>query len=296
MKFAERQPDGLSTFRDTCMRLMPRWLRGPIASRILYSIGLGLDSLVDAIALGAKLQFPLQCKTLCPTALDKIGQERDIPRGLSEPDAGYAERLVRSIDDKRISGSPFALMSQIQGYLAEYPTMVRVYTNEGYCFTVEADGTKVITPPWDDRPWEWDTSADFSRFFVVIYAPRVGGSLTLWDTLGTYSTWSSGVTFADLTDTCGFKAIPEGLDAQDMCEALKLIVSRWTPAHAWCEWITIAFDADSLNPTTSYILGWLPAYWPRQNWGNWHKTDFLGNDVLARLLTARYIYLDDPPT
>ena len=227
-----------------------RWLRNFWLYRLIWTIALHFDVLIDLTLQAVRLRFPSQAG---PDALPFLGQERGIIRGRAESDASYIGRLLRWLTSRARKGSPYALAEQIQGYLAGWWCMVRVFSNNGACATKAADGTESFS--FSGAPgstWDWDgDTVDWSRFWVVVYSDSGPWTLdSAWgvgpETWGDGGTWGSDATQSD------------GQMLQYLCSS-----QGWGAPHAVCQQIIISFDAAQFTPFWADL--------PDGTWGSWYK-------------------------
>jgi len=118
---------------------------------------------MDRARAGLEARFPSRAQ---PDALALIGADRGIPRGRTETDAHYAQRLIawRYPRGHRVRGSAFALLSQVSEYFGRL-----------HCFTIDVklnrhdrsiDGSEQFSY---GAPWNWDGTTDpKGRFWVVL--------------------------------------------------------------------------------------------------------------------------------
>lgn len=286
-----------SPFREAILRMAPGWLRGApgsggigyIGSKYLYSIGLEIDALQDAIKQGIRKRHPTY---IAPgdsqpdgDALTLIGNDRTIPQGVNESNTSYGIRLKEWVDDLKMSGSAWATLKQIQGYLSPNRTTLRLVNNWGVWYTMNADYSTSLTisplvaniPNWNwdgAGPWQqtWSPLFAWSRFWPIIYCsggkpfdigPRWGDPGARYATPG--RTWG---TTATSTQVAG----------------IRNIVKTFKAAHSRCVNIIIAFDSASFNPA-----GANGAPLPDGTWGRWaNPTSSPFGNERARLNTARY--------
>lgn len=206
-----------------------------------------------------------------PSALAYLGRDRKIVRGIDEPAASYAARLVRWLDDHRVRGNPYALHAQLRAY-AQADIMVRTVDRSGNWFTTAADGT--LTAAIATGNWDWDATpaAQWSRFWVIMYPTADGKPWA--KAAGTFGVgggvWGGAVGSPGYT--IGTTATAEQVSS------VRQIVRDWMPDGTRCEWIIIAFDPASFDPTAPE---------PNGTWKNW-GLDTAGNYAPERLSTARY--------
>jgi hypothetical protein len=250
-----------------------RWLRNYWLYRLIWTIALHFDAMIDLALQAVRLRFPSQA---VPDALPFLGQERGIIRGRAESDASYIGRLLRWVTCRSRKGNPYAMAEQIQGYLTGWPCMVRVFSNNGACATRAADGTESFAfPGAPGGTWNWDNNTvDWSRFWVVIYSDHGPWTLTTdhWGTSGRHWGESGGGTGVwgsnDMTQS-------DAANLQYFCSA-----QGWGVPHAVCQQIIISFDASQFTPFWSGL--------PDGTWGKWYK-NVSGVAVPSRPTNCLYI-------
>lgn len=259
------------TFRTLRRSMQPRWLTDGEGGLVAYALDMIRDAFVNRLVQGYRAGFPQSGpeRTPAPTdALNRIGQDRRVIRGINESDADYAARLVNWLVDRRTAGNPYTLMRQLAAYTgAATGCSFRTYDVRGNCYSRAADGTQ--TANLNTGLWNWDgDTARWSRFWVIIYPG------TLWTT-GPGS-WGSSSTAA----WNGAAGLGWGSTAAaEHVRSLQAIVADWKPAGTRCQNIVLAFDLASFNPATPE---------PDGLWRNWSKV-VAGVRVPARLSTARYL-------
>ena len=264
----------LITYRDSILRAAPAWLQRAWGSRLLYGLAIQWDALTDATVLAVKLRLP---QYAIADAVPLIGRERGIRRGFDESAEGYAARLVRWVDDRRIKGNPFALLAQLKGYFAGYSGDMHVVNVYGMWHTLKADGTK-----WsyfgDNWNWDGDTEA-FSRYWVIIDNPTNDvTSAPLWTVDGT---WDSGGTWGD-DPTHGW-----GLSITlDQVDSLQGIVADWNSPHEKPVNIIVNFEPTAFDPEAPYDMH--NNGQPHGSWGEWHVTIY-DYSIRSRYDMARYL-------
>ena len=223
------------------------------AFKFLYTPALFADLSLEALIQGIQARLPL---TGTPTALPRIGRDRVIRRGLTEPDDVYARRLVAWLDDWRHAGSAWSLMRQVQAYVWPIVPRLRVINNNGVFWTLNPDGTQERTKVAD---WDWDSNSggdpdDWAKIWLVIYSTN--GPYP-WDREGS---WDDGEAWDGRPEeTWGSTATPEQV------QEIQAIVEDWKAAHELCVNIVVALDTAVFDPTdnTTYPTDGL--------WGHWSK-------------------------
>lgn len=257
-----------ATFVNTYRNRLPRWLQGPVPE----SIATTLDGFRSRALRALCLRFPdFAASSLWvdgDAALAAIGRDRRIIRGINEPAAAYAARLIRWLDDHATRGNPFALLRQIRAYL-QAPCVVRTVDRRGNWFSIDADGvesTNMNTGNWD---WDGGPLSLWARFWLIIYP--VNG-VTPWapsPQWGTATLYGDG-DFTNTTYTIGTTA------TRDQVASVRAIVRDWKPANAACVQIIVAFDPATFTPAGETD--------PLGEWG----TAGNHNGSPVRLDTARY--------
>lgn len=267
----------LFTFRDSFLRYAPPWLQRAWGSRLIYTFGLHDDALIDMAVAAVKLRFPEYC---LQEAVETLATERQIMRGPSEDEAAFIDRLVSWLDERKLKGNPYTLIRQIQAYLSPNTATVKIVNNGGMWHWIDASGDNHFHYAgnwnWDDEPTWW------ARYWVVIHNPtQIDGVTRLWERETTFSEPSTfGAVFGEESERgmCVGSTIPLHVAA-----SLKQLAQRWSPAHATCRYIIVAFDDDTFSPTGE------SSGLPDGTWAKWGKTDENGWTLPSREPTARYI-------
>lgn len=250
----------MASFRSSIAAVAPPWLRGPVAARFLYGFGAVMDATAEWMRQGVLARFP---GAGAPDALPYIGRDRQIVRGFAESADSYAERLRRWLDDWRVAGSPISVLAQLRGYLLGVRPVLRTVDNTGNWHSLDASDVHT----WSrGANWNWDgLTARWWRWWAIVYS-----SAGPWETEGT---WSDGSTSWGDGGTWGTTATTAEV------ETLRAILAQWRSAHALPQWIVVAFDPDSFDPTAPE---------PDGTWGTWSVDDG-GIRRPSRLGSARYI-------
>jgi len=282
--------------RHTIKRLSPTTLQDGVAERFLYGMALLMDGIVEKACQGAHSRMPLRAD---PTVLPYLGQERLIPKGLTEGDASYALRLQGAIDDWRtLAGSAWGVMKQVRGYLLAKAPRIRsvwaIYPTTGIAsapthsvwssFAIDsavnvAPDRLLVSGPGN---WEWDryspTTGSWGpwRWWLVIFS--VGGGGGIWCTQAPFAFGTAGVKIGQRPDA----SIGLGV-APAVVESIRSIVGLWQRAGSWCQWIIISFSGSLFDPDQPSGGGINPDGY----YGRWSKIDS-GEYVRARSLGARY--------
>lgn len=251
-----------NAFRTSQYSLLPSWLTNGEGELLAYSLGLVMDCWMERLRLGIKARFPEYAPD---DALNALGRDRKIIRGINEPRAAYAARLLRWLDDHKVRGTPFALMEQIRAY-CQADVMVRTVDRRGNWFTIDRDGVRAYS--LNAANWDWDggSLANWARFWLIIYPTAEG---LPWTRVENWGTWPWG----NATKSIGLSA------DLDQIASVRQILKDWKPAGTVCEWVIVAYDDASFSPAGSTA--------PGGNWGTW-GIDNAGTYEPVRLDTARY--------
>lgn len=253
-----------SGWRGMITALAPTFLQGPYAQKFLYAPGLILDAVTEFAIEGVNARYP----TIgTPTALPFIGRDRGIIRGFDEPDASYASRLLRAIDDWTTAGNYQSILNQVRGYLTGYAVLARMVNTRGTWASLTSDGVFSLVRRVGNWNWRNESPEQWARSWLVLYPPS-----DLWVAEGT---WGDGQKYGD-GGTWGTTATSEQVaSVQQICRTFK-------PGGTRLDWIIIALDPSSFDPA-----GAPGAPLPDGTWGWWGK-DVSGVVRPSRLASARY--------
>lgn len=149
-------------FRDLWKWLVPSWLQNGQGELVQFAESLILDAFAETCHQTAKLMLP----SVAPSdALARIGADRAIPRGFSEPEASYRERLRRWRYPRghRVRGNAPGLLEHVDATLAG--TIHQTIDARGTRYTHGVDGAE------RGVAWNWDGSAllpNWGRFWIVV--------------------------------------------------------------------------------------------------------------------------------
>jgi hypothetical protein len=212
-------------------------------------IGIPLDVIAEAATQALEARFPERAPD---DALPYHGRDRGIIRGPLELAASYRIRLLLWLEAWRGAGVGRALLDQVAGYLSPNACRLRLWTQVGVVYTLEADGTFSITR--SASPWNWDQRPElWSRFWLLIYS--TGGI-----------PWTHAGTFADRVSwgdpaTSTFASTATQAEAQ----SIAAIVDQWKPAAALCQNVLVVFNSAKFNPAVASDL-------PDGTWGEYWDT------------------------
>lgn len=186
------------THRDTLLKLAPWWLRGYRMIRILFAIGILIDAVAEQLLQGLRRRFPGYEDA--SDALGVIGRDRRIRRGPNEPDATYALRLQRWLDDHPRRGNAYALLRQFFAYYRTSPYAADLVYLNGTGYSLDTAGN--ITS--NDQPtFNPDAIPKRGRWWLFVYWPEVPPGDGIWSDPGTWDdggVWDSGLTVQQVTD------------------------------------------------------------------------------------------------
>lgn len=242
-------------FRELYKTMVPSWLSSGEGEFVLYSLGIMLDAGLERLRLGTLARFPSQAPS---DALGYLGRDRKIVRGINEPDAAYAARLIRWLDDHAIRGNPFALHDQIRAY-CQADVMVRTVDRRGNWYTTAANGTRSVALKAGNWDWDGGAATQWARFWVIIYPTAAGDP---WSDITTWGGWAE-----------------TGTHEPDQVNTIRAIIQDWKPAGTRCEWVIVAYDAASFPGSSTPN--------PGGDW-RWFGLETGGAYDVVRTDTARY--------
>jgi hypothetical protein len=283
----------ITGFRDRIKLLSPSWMQDGTNEREAYVYGLACDAITDKLFQGARARFPTQAPT---TALDEIGRDRLILRGLTESDESYGARLQRAFDSHQFSGAARAVLSQLLGFLLAKTPAVRFVSSR---YDRSTYPPTRLDSSWDEYPVGRDPNAEP----VHTYVTAAGGNLD-WDSAsevsGSWSWWGSFVileavapnnwanpatwAIGDTTLTIGTLPGSTGLDvSSNVITSARGITKQFKGAHTWVRWIIISFDSGLFDPASPAGGGINPDGY----FGRWERV-VAGTYVPSRFSDARY--------
>jgi hypothetical protein len=204
------------THRDQIRRISPPWLKIGNAEKYLYTLGVHLDALGDALVAGVKSRLP---GLYSFEALPYIARERRLVRGRNESDEGFANRLRLWLLDHRRRGNPYALLSQLYTYYAPDNFVIDLVYANGRRYSMDVDGA--VTR--DYIPWSPDgNAAKWARWWLF------------------YNTDQWAVTPPTDTEIDELRLIPRAWNATHPLGYIVLFPSgaelwNYPPGHTWNE-------------------------------------------------------------
>lgn len=208
-------------FRNMVRELSPWWLRQGIALRILYVIALHLDVLITMAQEAVRRRFPgLDSYDSLPL----IGRERRITRGRNEPDAIYASRVARWLDDHRLRGGPYAMLKQLHAHYAAAPFAIRLRYYSGRQYAMDLAGAIVRS----DVSWLPDAASDhWPRWWLFYEWPDLEIDEGAWGDPGDWGdggTWGTSLTVQEVED---LRIVPRQWNAGHVKKA-RIVLSEGT--------------------------------------------------------------------
>jgi hypothetical protein len=130
-----------------------------IGGKLLYTMGRGIDYLLEKSNQGIRARMPLLCD---PTTLPYLGLDRLLSQGPLEPNASFRVRLQQAFQTWKRAGSARAIMGAIQPYLLPSTWKLRTVSDASIWYTYES-GASTSSPPDLFRgsvggtgDWNWD--------------------------------------------------------------------------------------------------------------------------------------------
>lgn len=191
-----------NAIRESLEELSPPWLRGDVGVRLIYDIGLQCDRLCEKAFQGAMARLP---GLGTPTALPALGAARLIPRGPSETDTEYPNRLRKSWDSWGFAGSNRGVLSIALGCLLDNrPDALAVSQDPSGTMAVwdeylsgdNFDDPSLVGAPSHFVGLDWDWDADvvgaWWRIFIVVFSVSPNANWTAPLKWGSGGTWGDG--------------------------------------------------------------------------------------------------------
>ena len=201
-------------YRELIKTIVPTWLRKGLAEKLLYTLALYFDALIELTEAAVKIRFPGQYGA---EPLPYHSRERRIRQGIGEPDDVFAGRLTTFLETHKDRGGPYQLLEQIHAhykYSPDGPFPVHlVYTSGArYDMTPEGAVTRAASSFTSGL-----SSDDWAHWWLVYEWPSTVNADGLWDDAGVWDdggVWDSDLPAATITD-------------------LRLIPTEWN--NAYCQ-------------------------------------------------------------
>ncbi len=262
-------------FRSIRPQQVPYWLRDGEGGALGYTLDVLKDAFADRAFQGLMSRFPQHDRTGETTApedaLLAMGRDRRVIRGIEETAQSFARRLIRWLDDRKLAGSPFALLQKLAEYIGpDTGASFRTVDRRGNWFSRAADGTESYLLKQDNWNWDGEPATKWSRFWVVIYPGTRWVPAPAWGAVG-------GPTWGDNQLSWGSTATGEEV------RTVRAMIADWKPAGTRCVGIIVAFDPASFEPS-------MPPGDPGLPDGTWGRGSKLvsGRAAPSRLSTAIY--------
>lgn len=185
----------VQTYRQYALDAAPPWLLGPDGAAFLRAIGDVRDGLVQQLKAAIKTRFPREAAA---DALTAIGGERELPRGPTDTDATYAQRLVGAWEAWSWAGTPTGVLNAL--WDAGYTNVVLVTQRR----THTLNGSRQLV----------STTLSPARGFPP--GPTFWNTFLVWFPTPFIAAWSGGVPASGSAEADG----------------VRRLVNRWKPAHA----------------------------------------------------------------
>ena len=228
---ADPTPDApIVTHRDTLITITPWWLHGFIGLRVIYAIGVHLDTIGEQLVQGVRRRFP---GFDAQDSLGVIGRDRRIRRGRNEPDASYAIRLRRWWDDHARRGGPYAMLTQLFHHYAVAPYAIDLVYFNGTAYMLATSGA--ITRGSFSLFAPDALTTKLGRWWLFFHWPSVPPGDGIWSSPGVWDdggVWDSGLTPNEVAD-------------------LRLIPNEWGNGHSRGLIVLLAPGFDAEDYTTA---------------------------------------------
>lgn len=246
------------SFRDTIRDMSPTWLQDGRNERLMYTLGLGLDFLAEKTTQAIHMFVPTTCDA---SGLPAIGNDALIPRGATELESRYRQRLQRRLETWQHAGTPWRGLQQMLHILLELRPAARMvsarYDTDVLPFTIvdakwntyaagdDADTAQPSRSLVDPGNWDWDSvvrcpsSATWSRKWMILES--VAPNDWCHQDAGTWGDGDDGV--------WGDAAPAWDVDVQpDVFDSLWGELLLWGSAHAPVVALIVSFDATHFDP------------------------------------------------
>jgi hypothetical protein len=158
--------------RSMIRTISPPWLRHRYAYRLLFSLGLMFDGLIEGGFAGLRSRMPgLSLKASGPAdyqSLPLIGAEWGMSRGLIETDASYAERLRRRWRLAQGRGGPYEMLVQLAAFHSQITAGIQILYRSGRRYSLASNG-EVIREDLPGYAATADTApGSWARYMILI--------------------------------------------------------------------------------------------------------------------------------
>lgn len=172
--------------RDFIKTISPPWLADGSAERVMYTIGIVGDALLEKLNEGVRAHIPTYGDAdSAAAALAMVGNDRVIGQGVNELPTTYGKRLQRAFDDWSVAGSARSVLRQATSYVGQ-ATRARMVSQSSVWDTYN-EFTDTTQPPWHKRAanWNWDSLSTplpvqgWWRSWLILYAAQFPNQSTL---------------------------------------------------------------------------------------------------------------------
>ncbi len=296
---------------DRFERIIPgRILRSPLAKAVFASLFAVVDGLVDFARDAAASARPGQVDGAGPDlggfpdvdALPIIGRDRGIVQGTVESYGDYASALRKWLAIRAAAGLNWGLLEQVRRITGG--VRIRLVSDHGYWWTIEADGTRryhtptaagafeqTLTGPATHiadpaHPWDWDGADPQGDTWLIIYCHDLIEGIVFSDG-AVYGTSGPGTVAWGTGALWGLDLGPRG---PEFLDKLRQTIRNNSAAGVRLRYVIFAFDDGSFDPETAgpYPAAGMPD-------GTWEEPWVLVGGVATspRLSTARYWKVED---
>ena len=263
--------------RDVVKQISPPWLSGGVAERILYTIGLSSDLLLEKLNQAITARLPGRGDA---SALPYLGNDRVMAQGPNEANAAFASRLKRAFDTWQRAGSNRSILQQVLGYVST-PTTYAGQVPIGTVVTSTPGGTysawdtyyntsQLGGPPARLRTapanWNWDGLYTNESAYLVLYftaAPGVSGAAA---SIGAPVNGFSAVTgLSGVPTTAATRVLTITGAATSANNGVFTIASVVSPTSVVIANPSAVSDVN--NGSLAWVVGSYPSIGPAPAWG-----------------------------
>lgn len=232
--------------RHSLKSYTPRWLADrpglQTGYSVLYTLAAVLDVFLEIQLQGQRAALP---GVGTPTALPLIGNTRGIIRGFGESDGSYAGRLPLWLDFWRCAGRPVGMLLALRWLFINTPLTIRTVDDHGnWYWYLDSDvpfspgATAPLRPHFllNQGNWNWDGTAQWWRFWVIIYVGPLGWTIS--------PKWGDGGKWGDPGRLWGIAGPQPGQIA-----AIRALVRQIKAAHCYIPNIILTDNLARFDPT-----------------------------------------------
>ena len=218
-----------SSLRDLCFVISPAWLKRINGGTLMQAFSAPLDALVARTNEGVKARFPGYGAN---DALGYIGNDRQIERGPSQSNSGYAGQLSAAFDTWRNAGGARTILSQLRYYFAPDVGPVMRTVSDRATWHDWDPNTGITTKTTTAGNWNWDGTTKKWRAWVIVEGSTYIGPRLI----GEPPPIGEGTIGTDLSVEAAL--------------TVKRIVKKWMRASC-LTMIIVTFDTDTFESTDS---------------------------------------------